>query len=173
MKRSALFVSLCAAATLMSGCAAIVSDSDYPVAFNSTPSGATVTVINENNIRVAREKTPFTTTLKASDGYFDRMRYSATFEKACYEGRTIPLQGGVDGWYWVNILFGGLIGLFIVDPVTGSMYTVDSLPPVVMDRVSDDPQCDLTQDQTTAYRSRYGPDKRQARLGRATWQASD
>ena len=37
-----------------------------------------------------------------------------------------PAQATVDtrmnGWYFGNILFGGLIGLFIVDPATGAMW---------------------------------------------------
>lgn len=28
----------------------------------------------------------------------------------------------MDGWYWGNILFGGLIGMLAVDPATGAMY---------------------------------------------------
>ena len=32
------------------------------------------------------------------------------------------MQGDLDAWYWGNILFGGLIGWFFVDPVTGAMY---------------------------------------------------
>jgi hypothetical protein len=32
----------------------------------------------------------------------------------------------VEGWYWGNILFGGLIGMIIVDPATGAMYKLDT-----------------------------------------------
>jgi len=28
----------------------------------------------------------------------------------------------LSGWYWGNILFGGLIGVLIVDPITGKMW---------------------------------------------------
>jgi hypothetical protein len=31
----------------------------------------------------------------------------------------------VDGWYFGNLLFGGLIGLLIVDPATGAMYKLE------------------------------------------------
>jgi hypothetical protein len=30
----------------------------------------------------------------------------------------------VNGWYFGNIIFGGLIGLLAVDPATGAMYTL-------------------------------------------------
>jgi len=32
----------------------------------------------------------------------------------------------VNGWYFGNILLGGLIGMLIVDPATGAMYRLDS-----------------------------------------------
>jgi len=31
----------------------------------------------------------------------------------------------LNGWYFGNIIFGGLIGLLIVDPATGAMYRLD------------------------------------------------
>lgn len=34
------------------------------------------------------------------------------------------VTGGVSGWYVANLLFGGLIGLLIVDPLTGAMYNL-------------------------------------------------
>lgn len=37
----------------------------------------------------------------------------------------------VSNWYWFgNILFGGLIGWFIVDPITGDMYYLDEVATV-------------------------------------------
>ncbi|WP_174263189.1 CsgG/HfaB family protein [Citrifermentans bemidjiense] len=31
----------------------------------------------------------------------------------------------MNGWYWGNIVFGGVIGLLIVDPATGAMWKMD------------------------------------------------
>ncbi|KGQ53534.1 hypothetical protein IO44_11000, partial [Gallibacterium anatis str. Avicor] len=39
----------------------------------------------------------------------------------------------IDGWYIGNILFGGIVGLLIVDPITGAMY---KLPPEVTGTLS-------------------------------------
>ncbi|HCA7379988.1 TPA: hypothetical protein MX316_006554, partial [Pseudomonas aeruginosa] len=36
----------------------------------------------------------------------------------------VNLKSGVSGWYWGNILIGGLIGMLIVDPATGAMYSL-------------------------------------------------
>ena len=32
------------------------------------------------------------------------------------------LESEVDSWYFGNILFGGLIGMLIIDPATGAMW---------------------------------------------------
>lgn len=114
------------ACVFVSGCASIVSDSDYLTTFNSAPAGAEVTITDENGTDVYRGTTPFSTTLSASDGYFDAMDYTARFELACYEPTTVPLKTSLDAWYFGNILFGGLIGMLIVDPATGAMYEIDS-----------------------------------------------
>jgi hypothetical protein len=34
----------------------------------------------------------------------------------------MTITGTMSGWYIGNILFGGLIGMLAVDPVTGAMY---------------------------------------------------
>lgn len=122
--RSTAYLLLLFVFGLSVGCASIVSDSEYPVTFNSQPSGASVTVTDENGVEVEKDVTPFTTTLSAANGYFDRMEYSATYRMPCYSTVKVPLKGGIDGWYWGNIVLGGVIGMLIVDPITGAMYTV-------------------------------------------------
>lgn len=59
-------------------------------------------------------------TLKAGSGFFRGERYVVT---ATLDGETgtATLTPGMDGWYIGNILFGGLIGILIVDPATGAM----------------------------------------------------
>lgn len=114
-----------AGALVVSGCATIVSDSEYRTTFNSAPSGATVTITNENGVDIHRGTTPFTTTLSVSNGYFNAMQYSARFEHDCYRPTELGLDTSIDGWYVGNIIFGGLIGILIVDPATGAMYKID------------------------------------------------
>ena len=41
------------------------------------------------------------------------------------EKRTINLECSVNGWYFGNLLIGGLIGMLIIDPATGAMYKLD------------------------------------------------
>ncbi|WP_285260151.1 hypothetical protein [Halopseudomonas bauzanensis] len=111
-----------AATVILSGCASIISDSHYPVSFTSQPAGATFSVRNESGVVVHQGVTPGTVTLKAGDGYFSGAHYTVAFSKEGYEGQTNTISPSVDGWYVANILFGGVIGLLIIDPATGAMY---------------------------------------------------
>lgn len=43
-----------------------------------------------------------------------------------YDDKVIPITFSIDGWYFGNILIGGLIGLLIVDPATGAMWKMET-----------------------------------------------
>lgn len=111
-----------AAAVTMSGCASIISDSNYPVTINSSPNGANFTVTNEQGFDVHSGKTPSTVTLQAGDGYFSKASYTVKLYKDGYEAKEFTVTPTLDGWYIANILFGGLIGMLVVDPATGAMW---------------------------------------------------
>ena len=70
-------------------------------------------------------KTPASVILKSGKGYFSKAKYQISFSKEGYNDTTIPLEATLDGWYIGNILFGGLVGILIVDPLTGAMYKLD------------------------------------------------
>ena len=110
-----------AAATLLSGCASILSDNSYPVTFDSAPSGAMLKITDEAGNVMFDGKGPTTITLNSGNGFFDGASYTIA---ATLDGETATntLSPSLDGWYIGNILFGGLIGLLIVDPATGAMY---------------------------------------------------
>ncbi|WP_426781310.1 hypothetical protein [Pseudomonas syringae] len=112
------------AAFAVTGCASIVSDSKYPVAVTSSPSGAAYDIFNEGGVSVRSGVTPDEVTLRAGAGYFDGEKYTVTYRKDGYTSSTQTLESGIDGWYWGNIVIGGLIGMLIVDPATGAMYTL-------------------------------------------------
>jgi len=125
MKKLALAASI-SASLLVSGCASIVSDSQYPVVVKSEPSGAEYQIRNRNGSLVHQGTTPSTVTLKSGAGYFKGERYKLHFSKEGYEDQDYTMDSSMDGWYWGNLLFGGLIGMLAVDPATGAMY---KLPP--------------------------------------------
>ncbi|GAB7089003.1 PEGA domain-containing protein [Marinifilum fragile] len=122
MKKTLLISCLTGLALLMSSCASIVSKSSYPISINSSPSEAKIIITDANGVQVYSGNTPATVKLKASAKFFKRALYHVKFEKEGYETKTVPIHFKVDGWYWGNILFGGVIGLLIVDPATGAMY---------------------------------------------------
>ena len=120
-KKMATAVVVCTAA-MFTGCASIVSDSKYPVAINSTPSGANFVITNKAGVEVHSGQTPSTVTLKAGEGFFSGETYQVRMTLDNHEEKIITIDTSIDGWYVGNILFGGLIGLLIVDPMTGAMW---------------------------------------------------
>jgi hypothetical protein len=124
---SATILALTLAATL-SGCASIVGENQYPVTVNSSPANVAFEIRNREGNPVYSGTTPDTVTLKSSSGYFKGEQYAIHFTKSGHADKTETLESQVSGWYWGNILLGGLVGMLIVDPATGAMY---KLPPSV------------------------------------------
>jgi hypothetical protein len=46
------------------------------------------------------------------------------FQLNGYEEKTVPIHSTLNGWYFGNILIGGVIGLLIIDPATGAMWKI-------------------------------------------------
>lgn len=109
------------ATLLLASCASIVSKSEYPVSVSSVPPGAEVKIL-KNGTPIHQGLTPTTVTLKASAGFFTPARYDVVYSKKGCRPQTVSLVADIDGWYFGNLLFGGLPGLLIVDPATGAMF---------------------------------------------------
>lgn len=125
MKKLAITTLLAAAICVLgSGCASIVDGGNKTVHFQSTPPGAKFTIYDKKGDVVHSTTTPASVSLKRSGGYFSGIEYKVVFETPGYYPGTIGLKSSMDGWYWGNLLFGGLIGFLIVDPATGDMYTL-------------------------------------------------
>lgn len=120
------FVVVVALLFLVAGCASILSSSSYPISVNSKPAGAQITVEDKKGKKAYSGITPATFQLKAGSGYFAKASYTIIFEKEGYERREIPVSFSLDGWFIGNLLFGGLIGMLIVDPITGAMWKLDN-----------------------------------------------
>lgn len=106
-------------------CATIFSHSAYPIAIKSTPEGATISITDKRGLLVYKGETPAYIKLRTSDGYFSKENYEVTFRMDGYQDRTVPITFRIDGWYFGNVLIGGVIGLLIVDPLTGAMWKID------------------------------------------------
>lgn len=70
-------------------------------------------------------KTPISLSLKKKKGCFSGEKYLINVEKNGYVPDQYYLDTTLSVWYFGNLLFGGLIGMLIVDPITGSMWKFD------------------------------------------------
>jgi len=111
---------------IFSSCASIVSKSSYPISINSTPSEANISITNKKGIEIFSGNTPATLKLNSGSGFFGKAQYQVTFSKNGYDSKTVPVDFKLDGWYFGNLLVGGVIGMLIVDPATGAMYKLDT-----------------------------------------------
>jgi hypothetical protein len=110
----------------ISGCASLVSKSNWPLSIQTSPSGAKVTITNRDGSEVYIGKTPTAIKLKSGAGYFSKESYTVLLTMAGHQPKKINVECKINRWYFGNILIGGLVGLLIVDPATGAMYKLDS-----------------------------------------------
>lgn len=125
MKTSFSLLAPAVAATVMlSSCATIFNRTTQSVKVTSEPSGLAFQVTDKSGGVVANGTTPGDVSLGTSAGYFKPESYTFTFRK---NGKVIGsknLTANMSGWYLGNILIGGLVGMLVVDPLTGAMFTL-------------------------------------------------
>ncbi len=110
----------------LSGCASIVSRGNQLVGISTEPDDAEIIIRNSKGRVVHKAKSPTNVSLVKSDGYFSGEAYSVNIKKEGYSGKEIIIDSTLSGWYlFGNLGFGGLIGWFIVDPLTGAMYKLE------------------------------------------------
>lgn len=126
MKRCILKVALISLLLAVSGCATILGDPNQLMPISSTPSDASILITDEKGTEIFKGTTPTTVTLQKSNGtYWGKKSYSVRISKDGFDSQTIPVTASANGWYiGGNLIFGGLIGWFIVDPMNGDMYTL-------------------------------------------------
>jgi hypothetical protein len=117
-----------AAVLALSGCASIFNGKTQAVVVNSVPDGAALTVANRAGEKVHSGTTPVTLTLNRGAGYFRSEVYTVTLSKEGFAKKEITITATLSGWYIGNILLGGVLGMVVVDPITGGMF---AFPPSV------------------------------------------
>lgn len=111
---------------LLTSCASIVSKASWPITINSSPSEAKISIKDKKGIEIYTGTTPATLKLKSGAGFFSKARYQVTFEKVGYDKKIVPVEFKLNGWYFGNIIFGGPLGLLIIDPATGAMFKLET-----------------------------------------------
>jgi hypothetical protein len=109
---------------LLSGCASLVSNTSWPVSINSSSPEATFSITDKSGREVFKGAVPATVNLKSGRGYFKPGKYSVIISSPGFTSMTLPVKAKLNGWYFSNLIYGGVIGLLIVDPITGAMYKI-------------------------------------------------
>jgi hypothetical protein len=124
MFRQLTVVTLLGVCGALTGCATIVHGGPRSISVASTPPGATVSIYDRSNVLVETNSTPFVAKLDPKYGYFTAQSYRLVFEMPGHAPAEVKLESSLSGWYFGNLLFGGIIGMLIVDPLTGAMYNL-------------------------------------------------
>jgi hypothetical protein len=106
-------------------CASIVSGGPKKVTVNTQPPGARITVYNKEGKVISTNQTPATLRLDRSHGYFQGEDYRIAIEKPGYRRTEVMVHATINGWYFGNLAFGGILGMLVIDPLTGAMYTLE------------------------------------------------
>lgn len=112
-----------AACLTLPACAQLTSSARQTVQMRADPSGATYVVRTLTGDSVAAGRTPDAVALRRGD------RYLVEFVAPGRGSESLPLERGLNGWVWGNLLLGGLPGL-AVDFSTGAAY---ALAPTTLD----------------------------------------
>lgn len=114
-------------ALILSGCASIFSDINYPIKITTEPDKVDIKIFNEEGIQVYQGQTPATVELRAGEAWFDGKDYTVKFEKEGYRSEIRSIKRNLDTVYVVNFLIPfGFIGSIFVDPLTGAMWELES-----------------------------------------------
>lgn len=111
----------------IAGCATIMGQGK-PETLNvrSTPERAKVIITDETGTKIFEGQTPTSLSLEKKKEFFRGKKYDVQIISLNGEEKTITVNTKVGGWYFGNLLLGGLIGLLIVDPATGGMWVLDT-----------------------------------------------
>lgn len=124
---SSFRISVAAVVAIMcTACATIVGQPTQTIPITTTPSDASISITDEAGVQVFKGTTPTSVTLQKSTGsYWGKKSFTITISKAGFKDQTVAVTASANGWYIAgNLVFGGLIGWFIVDPLNGNMYTL-------------------------------------------------
>lgn len=97
-------------ALMFSGCASIMTDNLQPVTINSSPEGAKIKIDGQ-----FAGKTPVVIQVDR------KSETELAIEMEGYETHKQKLNTEINGWFWGNIIIGGLLGS-TTDASTGDMY---------------------------------------------------
>ena len=125
LKKSLRIFALPLCLIYLSSCASIVSGGPKTLPIMSQPDEATCEIIDmRTGNTISKTKTPHTAILERSAGYFQNAQYKIRITKDGFIPSETQIDAGINGWYFGNLIFGSLLGILIVDPATGAMWSI-------------------------------------------------
>lgn len=118
--KTKLFISVLVIACLFSGCASIVHGRYQTVVFTSQPSRAKI-IIDGKDVGLTPKSVTLRRMGRLKGEPQEKRSYEVKIELEGFYPYELKVKRGVDGWFYGNVLIGGLVGI-IVDVATGSMY---------------------------------------------------
>ena len=125
-KRLNIIAIIATLAFVCTGCATMFSDVNYPVMIESNPSSMLIHVLDDEGKLIHQGTTPTSVTLSSSQGYMKGASYTINLMRDGKVIGTNSMRSEIDGWYWANLVLGGLLGMLVVDPLTGKMWSLDT-----------------------------------------------
>ncbi|MDU7693212.1 MAG: hypothetical protein E7K04_03085 [Helicobacter sp.] len=127
-------------AMFFAGCATIFNGTSQDVSINSQPSGAQFTIIDDRNQEIAQGITPSTVNLERGSGYFRSASYHIIFEKPGFMKSAQPVRTSINLSYFLGnfFVFGGFLGLLVIDPLTGGMYKLETYTQILHENTPSD-----------------------------------
>ena len=136
MRMALLLISL----FVSTGCASIVRGNESVVTFQSKPAGADLQIRKPNGRTVFEGKAPASVRLSTYGGFFRPASYVILADLDGHRGQKSTIKAEIDGLYFGNILFGGLLGMVLVDPSTGAMWSFDAVHVSRLERIGPKPE---------------------------------
>ena len=114
-------------------CATIMRDNTQPITINSSPEHVNIKIVDSDGLTVYEGSTPTTVNLKtAKSGYFHPEKYRVYAKKDNYKEAQSTIDYRISNWYlFGNLVFGGLIGWLIVDPISGDMFYLEQKDAII------------------------------------------
>jgi hypothetical protein len=104
---------------LAGGCATIFGGgTSQAVSFTSDPVPARFVVKSSSGLQMAQGKAPSTVELPR------RNEYQIEITAPGYEPQTMVLTKGINGWFWANLVFGGVVG-GAIDFLSGAAWKLE------------------------------------------------
>lgn len=118
--KTKILISALAIAFLFTGCASIIHGPIQTVDFTSQPVGAKLT-IDGKEYGMTPKSVDLRRKGRIKGESKEKKAYNVKIELEGYFPYELKVKREVEGWFFGNILFGGLIGI-IIDASNGSMY---------------------------------------------------